>query len=213
MAKGLSADPETLITQLRDILENYHEDDIVRELLQNADDARASRLYFYVITQGSANSCHPLLALPGLIVFNDGALKDSDVGAITKLIGGNKSTDEAKVGRFGLGLKSIFHICDAMFFDSYRGKQADYKIRGALFDPYCDVRTNPEYHGYLEQWAPDQEERAIREINKALAKALPDDIRDGFFMFVPARDCRNGMLRLKTATSRALSLSGCLRIR
>ena len=69
LSKGLSADSETLVTQLRDYLEHYQENDIVRELLQNADDAGAKRLYFYILANGEKSPCHPLLSQPALLVL------------------------------------------------------------------------------------------------------------------------------------------------
>ena len=38
---GVSIDTETIIQQLQDVLERYSSQDIVREIVQNADDAGA----------------------------------------------------------------------------------------------------------------------------------------------------------------------------
>ena len=90
ISRGLSVSSDTLVQQLQNTLSHYGSDDIVRELIQNADDAEASVLHFYLIAHGDPKSPHPLLQPPALLVFNGGPIKESDAQAITQLIGGNK---------------------------------------------------------------------------------------------------------------------------
>lgn len=194
---GLGVNPEALVTQLRDYLKGYSREDIIRELLQNADDARASRLYFYLLENGVPQAVHPLLERPGLLMFNDGPLKDADVDAIRYLIGGSKAQDESKVGRFGLGLKSLFHLCDVFFYDAFvRGKD-NYHIKGVLFDPLYEARSGEKYASRLQQWEDESNRDAIYVINKSLNAALPGEIEDGFFIYAPLRDTSDGYLHIR----------------
>lgn len=210
LSKGLSVSPDTLVTQLRDNLQNYSEKDIIRELLQNADDAGATRLYFYLLSVGETKDCHPLLTLPGLLVFNDGPLESSDVEAITRLIGGSKAQDEAKVGRFGLGLKSIFHICDGLFFDAFVPHSSDHEIQGGLFDPLTEARELEEYKKNLQQWDDAQTEAAIYKINQCLADILPESIKTGFFMLASGRTSKDGFLHIRDKDFSAKTLEAML---
>ena len=45
---------------------------LVRELVQNADDAKATRLTFVLCETGWADATNPLLRGPALVVVNDG---------------------------------------------------------------------------------------------------------------------------------------------
>ena len=47
---------------------------------------------------------------------NDGAFRDKDRDALHKAIGGSKEDEVGKIGTFGIGLKSVFHICEAFLY-------------------------------------------------------------------------------------------------
>ena len=118
MAKqGFINDPLANINLLRDTLhDRYHSGfPIIKELVQNADDAKASLLRL-VWTDGLVGADHPLLTGPALAVINDGAFSDEDAEAIRRMGINYKAADRGSVGKFGLGLKSIFHLCETFFF-------------------------------------------------------------------------------------------------
>ena len=48
--------------------------------------------------------------MPGLCVYNDACFTDEDWRGIRKLRDSVKVKDPLKVGRFGLGFKSVFHL-------------------------------------------------------------------------------------------------------
>ncbi len=110
------------------LLEHGYQDDgsrtILRELFQNADDAKAKTLTF-VLCDNVDGATHPLLQGPTLLVVNDGPLSASDADALRRAAGGNKGTDETKVGRFGLGLKSVFRLCEAFLYVGGAGGDAE----------------------------------------------------------------------------------------
>lgn len=88
---------------------------IIKELVQNADDAHAHRMDF-VFSPGIPDALHPLLQGPALIVLNDGSFDEKNARAINSIGLSSKAGNPNAVGRYGLGLKSVFHLCEAFFF-------------------------------------------------------------------------------------------------
>ena len=109
---------EPLTTRLRNILQQYKEGvAIFKEIIQNADDARASKVCFVV--DWRENPCERLLTEklakcqgPALWAYNDAMFSDNDFENINKLAGETKKDDLDKVGRFGLGFNSVYHLTD-----------------------------------------------------------------------------------------------------
>ena len=95
---------------------------IIKELIQNADDARATTLIF-ARHPGFPETSHPLLKGPGLWFFNDGEFKDSDARALRSFGINTKAGDAAAIGKFGLGMKSVFHLCEALFYLAWDGNR------------------------------------------------------------------------------------------
>lgn len=114
---GIQQSPATLVNQLRHMLAHGGYKlgfSIVKELVQNADDAKARTLWIGR-SEGLRSAPHPLLRGPAMFAINDGPLTSSDVEAIRSFGLTNKGSDANKVGRFGLGLKSVFHLCEGFF--------------------------------------------------------------------------------------------------
>ncbi len=115
---------EPLTTRLRNILQDYKEGvAIFKELIQNADDARASKVCFVV--DWRENSREKLLTEelakcqgPALWAYNDAMFSEDDFQNINKLAGETKKEDLDKVGRFGLGFNSVYHLTDIPSFVS-----------------------------------------------------------------------------------------------
>ncbi len=118
---GLDHDPWEPIETIRSLLADVYRYDpdgrtIVRELVQNADDASANELVFIVVHEGFPEASNTLLHGPALVVINDGPFPEEDHDGLHVAIGGAKRGDASKVGRFGLGLKSVFHLCEAFLY-------------------------------------------------------------------------------------------------
>ena len=113
---GLVHTAQSDIQQLQRILREGYASGftIFKELLQNADDAGARNM-LVAAHWGFAEAQNPLIRAPGLIIANDGPVKAENMEGITRSSGGSKAGDKAAVGRFGLGQKSIYHLCDAFF--------------------------------------------------------------------------------------------------
>jgi hypothetical protein len=115
--KDLSTDfdPKDSVEHLRHNLERYPYGDgfpVLRELLQNADDAEAETVALHLL-QGWPEAENPLVQGPGLLLVDDGLFEERHAKGMRTFGGSVKALDEAAVGRFGLGQKSVFHLCDA----------------------------------------------------------------------------------------------------
>lgn len=175
-------DVETTIALLRQRLNEYDfRDDgfaIVKELVQNADDAHASRLDLVVMERGlnEVGDDH-LLGGPALVAINDGPFSADNARDMTAATGSSKAAEGSVVGRFGIGQQSVFHLCEAFF---YVGKSSGVTTSG-LLNPYLDERGR-DHH--FESWCQFSEEDAsgiIRELG-ALAPGS-----DGLVLWLPLR--------------------------
>ncbi|CAG6005850.1 unnamed protein product [Menidia menidia] len=115
-----SGQQEPLTVRIKNILEEYPSvADIFKELLQNADDANATECSFLIDMRKNTDIRENLLD-PGMIVchgpslwsFNNAVFSDTDFLNITRLGGSVKRCEADKVGKFGLGFNSVYHITD-----------------------------------------------------------------------------------------------------
>ena len=84
-------------------------------MIQNADDAGAKTVWFYVDERqhGTSNLPHPDLARfqgPALVAANDACFTQEDWDGIQSLQQSIKADDPFKVGRFGIGFNSVYHL-------------------------------------------------------------------------------------------------------
>ena len=117
---------EPLTTRLKNILKDYKDGlTIIKELLQNADDAEATEVN--ICYDARVHSTDPKkLFFPGmaashgpaLIVHNNKTFSDDDFKNITQLAGGTKQNKPLKIGKFGIGFCSVYHITDVPSFIS-----------------------------------------------------------------------------------------------
>ncbi|TKD13451.1 hypothetical protein FBT96_19530 [Rhodobacter capsulatus] len=109
-------DEKSIIEDLRtNLKERYHFEGgrtLLRELLQNADDSGSEQVMI-AVQPGWPEADHPLLRVPGLMVANDGRYDAASAQGIARFGGSIKATDTAAIGRFGMGQKTAFHVCDA----------------------------------------------------------------------------------------------------
>ena len=108
---------EDLTKRIQNLLHGYTEEDIIKELLQNADDSKASEVEFILDCQN--HSTRKVLSDewkelqgPALIVTNNGEFTQNDLEAIQKLGEGSKSRDRLKTGRYGVGFNVVYNITD-----------------------------------------------------------------------------------------------------
>ncbi len=109
-------DPVKQIRELRRLLDSYREGfPILKELVQNAEDAQSTCLD-YGWLEGLSNANHPLLKAPALFFINNGKFDKDDARSLFFFDVSGKSDQEGTIGKFGLGLKSVFHLCEAFFY-------------------------------------------------------------------------------------------------
>ena len=115
---------EPLTTRLSNILREYKDGlTIIKEMIQNADDARATEVN--ILYDNRTHSTDNLLFKgmaeshgPALIVHNNRTFTEKDFENITKLAGATKANQPLKIGKFGVGFCSVYHITDVPSFVS-----------------------------------------------------------------------------------------------
>ncbi|KAK2972747.1 hypothetical protein RJ640_019395 [Escallonia rubra] len=155
---------EALTTRLKHILEMYADGPgILFELVQNAEDARASEVIFLLdkTQYGTSSVLSPEMADwqgPSLYCFNNSVFSPQDLYAISRIGQESKLDKPFAVGRFGLGFNCVYHFTDIPAFVS--GENI------VMFDPHaCNLPgISPSHPGLrikfvgrriLEQF-PDQ---------------------------------------------------------
>ena len=88
---------------------------IPQELIQNADDAKAKTIHFYVDYREHPRDGlldYKLAKFQGqsLISFNDAVFTKKDWKGIQRLQDSVKADDPFKVGQFGIGFNSVYHV-------------------------------------------------------------------------------------------------------
>jgi len=144
--KGFISSPAAFIRQIRQNLSEgrYSYGDsgfaIIKELVQNADDAgdndKGASVVHIGICDPIPGAEHPLLQSPGMYVINDGEFEKHDAANIRRFGENTKAMDVAKIGKFGLGLKSIFHLCEAFFFVGPNGRGNDARYIFDVLNPW-----------------------------------------------------------------------------
>ncbi|WP_442933047.1 sacsin N-terminal ATP-binding-like domain-containing protein [Microcoleus sp. herbarium7] len=125
---------EPLIARLRGIIRDYPEGvGILKELIQNADDAKATRVEITLDWRNHQVKKLPddrmvLLMGPAMLVYNDRVFTDKDFDSIRSLGQSEKAGDLQKTGRFGVGFNAIYHVTDFPSFVS--------RDRIIFFDPH-----------------------------------------------------------------------------
>lgn len=178
---GFTSNIINLITDnLRD---RYHNGfPVIKELVQNADDAKASRFVFG-IHSGFPNCKHLLLQSSGLWCFNNGAFKPSDKKAIRSFAENAKAGEDSTIGKFGLGMKSVFHLCEAFIYVACDGKD----VYSEFLNPWDDGDKESEHpHMDWDQVWNKQQNNDISYIQQAFADYLDAD-NHWFLLWIPLR--------------------------
>ena len=127
---------EKLTDRLKSILKSYPCDSgILKELVQNADDAKATEIHFVYDTRTLPhkrvfqNHAKEIQG-PALCVYNDQHFSEEDLKGIQKLGTGSKSDDPEKTGQYGVGFNAVYHLTDCPSFLSNGDTLC-------LLDPHC----------------------------------------------------------------------------
>ncbi|XP_074588626.1 LOW QUALITY PROTEIN: uncharacterized protein LOC141844465 [Curcuma longa] len=129
-----------LTRRIREILINYPEGTtVLKELIQNADDAGATKVCFCLDRRvhRTDSLLSPKLAQwqgPALLAYNDAVFTEEDFVSISRIGGSKKQSQAWKTGRFGIGFNSVYHLTDLPSFVSDK-----YVV---LFDPQGQYLPN-----------------------------------------------------------------------
>ena len=113
---------EELILRIRSILDTYtHNETILKELLQNADDAKATKLYFILDKRSHGTERVPSenwkdLQGPAFLVWNDKGFSEEDFRGIQRLGLGSKRSKADSIGQFGIGFNAVYRLTDCPSF-------------------------------------------------------------------------------------------------
>ena len=126
---------EPLTVRLKNILKDYKDGvTIVKELIQNADDAEATEVNICYDTRNHSVERKRLFFPgmseshgPALIVHNNATFANEDFDNIQKLAAATKANKQLQIGKFGIGFCSVYHITDVPSFIS--------RDRMYIFDP------------------------------------------------------------------------------
>ncbi|MDY7023002.1 MAG: hypothetical protein SWJ54_16905, partial [Cyanobacteriota bacterium] len=125
---------EPLIARLRGIIRDYPEGvGIIKELIQNADDAKATQVEITLDWRTHSVPKLPderMLKLlgPTMLVYNNSVFTERDFNSIRSLGQSEKAQDLQKTGRFGVGFNAVYHVTDYPSFIS--------RNRLIFFDPH-----------------------------------------------------------------------------
>ncbi|XP_041473876.1 sacsin-like [Lytechinus variegatus] len=141
---GISVPP--LVEYLKGILREYSDGQILKELVQNAEDAGADTVKFlYDMRQHGTktlykDSLQPYQG-PAVYSFNNAKFKKADWEGIQQPARSRKKTDPLKVGRFGIGFNSVYHITDLPSIMSDQGLAFIDPLEEHFFDSKGRVMT------------------------------------------------------------------------
>ncbi|KAJ1555227.1 hypothetical protein HK096_006500, partial [Nowakowskiella sp. JEL0078] len=110
---------ESLVNCLRNRILDYTKNTIFFELIQNADDAKASKFEILLDTrvhEKKETLFSPMMfdwnQGPCIWIYNNAKFSNDDWKNILNIGSGSKSASFDKIGKFGYGFTSIFHLTD-----------------------------------------------------------------------------------------------------
>lgn len=194
---------ELLTTRLRNILKEYPCDSgIMKELLQNADDAGASEISFVKDFRHHSDkkifdkSLAPLQG-PALCVYNNKCFQENDIKGIQNLGDSSKERDPASTGQYGIGFNAVYHLTDAPSFLT-RGPDVlygeDQRETLCFFDPHCryDPMATKECPGaqyvHLEDLRKDYPDSFSGYLEGMILK------EEGTVFRLPLRTCQDSLI-------------------
>ena len=152
--------------RIRGILEGYHGTiNVLKEMLQNADDAKATELN--VVFDWRIHPKKSLLSPametwqgPAILFYNNSTFSDADFNNVMKIEGATKARDTTSIGQFGLGFCTVYHLTDLPSFVSRNyihilDPHRQYLKRGAKID-FCQGRLAKYIQLYQDQFTPYQ---------------------------------------------------------
>ena len=135
---------ESLTRRIRGIVNDYSGNiDVFKELIQNADDAKATELKLLLDWRqhGQESLFEENMKYwqgPALVAYNNATFSDQDFNNICEIAGETKMSDPLKTGRFGVGFCSCYSLTDVPSFIS--------RQMLTIFDPHTKYLGNRVSH-------------------------------------------------------------------
>jgi hypothetical protein len=107
---GFFHDPLQTINLIADNVRDRYRDEtaVLKEIVQNADDAEADRVDFIVVSDGITSAVNRLLRGPALVAVNNGSFRRRDARGIRQFGLSVKSTDQGAIGKLDLDRRPSF---------------------------------------------------------------------------------------------------------
>ena len=185
---------ERLIIRLKNILKDYKDGlTIIKELIQNADDAKATEVNICYDARRHTTERHRLFFPgmceshgPALVIHNNSVFRDEDFDNIQKLAAATKQDKHLKIGKFGIGFCSVYHITDVPSFIS--------RERLYIFDPTLK-------HLRKEVNNEARPGKMVKFLSKVIKNSRQLDPYRGLFGFDVNSEYKATMFRLPFRTS------------
>jgi len=180
--------PSAFINQLKHLLKERYQEGfpIIKEIIQNANDGKAAKLDFGVVGGLGDKVEHPLLKSPALFFVNDGEFTSEDYKAIQYFGVDFNAGNKEKIGKFGLGQKSIFHFCEAFFFIA-NSPSLSKDQRGLFLNPWAESdgkdKKKPEWTELS-----DSDRKSLEEF---LVQTKLIEQEKYFVLWIPIRQTEN----------------------
>lgn len=174
--------PISIVNQIKSNLQDRYDSGypILKELLQNADDAEARRFRLDALS-GWSTAANPLLRGPGLLVANDGFFRKGDESGIISFGESSKAADSAAIGKFGFGQKAVFHLCDAFVVYAQRASDRPFST---VVNPFLEVKLAGNIS---RQWEPPADGLDPADL-EFLRREISSDFPDGHLvLWLPLR--------------------------
>lgn len=175
-AHGVRSDIRDVINRLTTLLTDaypYELFALIKEIVQNSDDAEAEVLHVGVVPAAPGDDSrpeHPLLSAPAVFFVNNRGLKPKDKEALSRIELNWKAGDAESVGKYGLGLKSLFHLGEVIFYMYRNGDATEHRTDSAP-DPELHI-FNPWHPEAEQDWAPHQEWDVVADADRQYLTAV-----------------------------------------
>ncbi|MBU2964928.1 hypothetical protein Q4508_15225 [Amphritea sp. 2_MG-2023] len=180
---GFIQDPIQFINLIADNLRDRYQTGfpVLKELIQNTDDAPATELH-YGLSPGLKNAAHPLLQGPGLFLINNGEFKATDARGIRSFGQNAKAADQSSIGKFGLGMKSVFHFCEAFFFLAHDGDRSYAEV----LNPWSGPEDMDSLHREWDIFS-DNDAQLMRQSLSCITDKIAKSVEHCFILWLPLR--------------------------
>lgn len=175
--------PISIVGSIRNDLLGVTGFSLVKEFIPNADDAQATKLAIRW-APGLQGAQHPLLADPAVFIVNDGPFSPEDAKAIRQLNLSGKASHKGTIGKFGLGMKSVFSLGEAFFYLADGQRPYDPRYPGAdVMSPWIVAPGQEHQDGARPEWRGFQK-KDQHLVQQALRER---GVSNGFALWVPLR--------------------------